>query len=63
MSPKLFLGISGTLFAVIAMAQLIRALSGLQVLAGTFEVPLWASWVAAAVAGYLAVSAFILLRK
>jgi len=63
MSEKTYIAVSGIIFALIAVLQLTRALSGWPARVGTFELPLWPSWVAVLVAGYLAISAFILLRK
>jgi hypothetical protein len=63
MSQKVYLALSGTIFGVIAVLQLTRAIYGWHAQVATFEVPVWLSWVAAVVAGYLAISAFILLRK
>ena len=63
MSQKTFLSISGTIFGIIAVLHLMRAIYGWPAQIGTFVVPTWLSWVSLLVAGYLAVSAFILLRK
>ena len=63
MSQKIFLAVSGTIFAIIAILQMIRVIYGWHAQVGTFEVPLWFSWIAVVVAGCLAISAFILLRK
>lgn len=50
--------VSGIVFGVVAIAQASRALMQLPIQAGNVEVPVWASWVAAAVAGSLCVWAF-----
>ena len=50
--------VSGTVFGFIAAAQAVRALRQLPVQAGDFEIPVWLSWVAAAIAGSLCVWAF-----
>lgn len=63
MSQKIFLAISGTIFGIIAILQMTRAIYGWHVQVAAFAVPLWFSWVAMVVAGCLAISAFILLRK
>ena len=62
-AKKTFLAVSGTIFGIIAILQLTRAIYGWHAQVGTFEVPLWFSWIAVVVAGCLATSAFILLRK
>ena len=58
MNQKLFLTVSGTIFSVIAFLHLARILAGWPAHIGTFEVPIWLSWVSVVVAGYLASSAF-----
>ena len=57
MSQKVFLTVSGTIFSVIALLHLTRILAGWPAHIGTFEVPMWLSWVSVGVAGYLAISA------
>ena len=51
----LFRNIATLLLALIAVAQAIRFASGWPVTIGSFSVPLWASAVAAVVAGLIAV--------
>jgi hypothetical protein len=50
--------VSGAVFAVIAIAQLTRALLQLPAQVGTFTIPVWFSFVAFAFMGGLAVWAF-----
>lgn len=50
--------VSGIVFGIVAIAQASRAFMQLPIQAGNFEVPVWASWVAAVVAGSLCVWAF-----
>jgi hypothetical protein len=45
-------------FALIAIAQLTRALLGWQAQVGTFPIPIWFSFVAFTITGSLAVWAF-----
>jgi putative oxidoreductase len=42
---------------------LLRIIFGWRAEIGEFEVPMWISWVSLAMAGYLAVSAYRLLKK
>jgi len=63
MSQKAFLGVSGTIFGIIAILHLARVMYGWPAQIGTFVVPTWVSWLSLLVAGYLALTAFILLRK
>ncbi len=55
---KNYIVVSGLIFGFIALAQASRALMQLPVHAGSVEIPVWASWVAAAVTGSLCVWAF-----
>ena len=63
MALKAFLGISGTIFAVIAVLHLLRAVYGWPAQIGTWIVPLWLSWLSLGIASFLAICAFRLLRK
>jgi len=57
MSSK-YVVVSGAVFGFVAIAQAARALGQVPVHVGSFEIPVWASWVAAVVAGSLCVWAF-----
>jgi len=50
--------VSGAVFGVVAVAQAVRAIRQWPVHIGTFEVPVWFSWIAVVVAGSLCVWAF-----
>lgn len=54
MTAKSYAILAAAIFAVVALAQLLRAISGWPVTVGTTEMPLWPSWVAFVVAGLLA---------
>ncbi len=56
--PSKYAVVSGVLFGVVAVLQAVRALNQWPVHVGTFEVPVWASWVALVVTGSLCVWAF-----
>ena len=51
MSQKTFLTVSGTIFSVIALLHLARLLAGWLARIGTFEAPMWLSWISVVVAG------------
>ncbi len=55
---KRYCVISGVLFALVAVAHLLRIVYGLPVVIGAFNVPMWMSWVGLIVPGGLAVWAF-----
>lgn len=55
---KNYIVVSGLVFGVVALGQASRALMQLPVHIGNFEVPVLASWIAAAVAGALCAWAF-----
>ena len=50
--------VSGTIFGIVALIQLIRSIEEWSVQIGPFAVPLWFSWIAFVVAGGLCVWAF-----
>jgi len=50
-----YIAVSGAIFGIVALLQAVRALIHLPLHLGTFEVPVWASWIAALVAGSLCV--------
>lgn len=54
MSQKSYYATTGTVFLIIAILQLLRVLNGWPAFIGTFVVPMWLSWVAVLLAGYLA---------
>ena len=58
MNQQTFLAVSGIIFGMIVLMHLARILGGWPAHIGTFEAPMWLSWVAVAVAGYLSFSAF-----
>ena len=53
-----YLSVSGAVYGLVALLQVARAVEQLPVHIGSFEIPVWASWVAAVVAGRLCVWAF-----
>ena len=63
MSQKVFFTVSGTMFGIITLLHALRLLLGWPAYIGTFEVPMWCSWVSVALAGSLAFSAFRLQRR
>jgi hypothetical protein len=64
MTAKNFSLLAALIFAVVAILQFIRAISGTPVTIGTtISIPLWASWVACVVAAILAWSGFAASRN
>ncbi|HVT33440.1 MAG TPA: hypothetical protein VHE32_12380 [Rhodanobacteraceae bacterium] len=55
--------VSGIVFGIVSILQLIRAINGWPVQIGPFAVPLWFSWIAFVVAGALCVWAFRTQRR
>ena len=55
---KNYIVVSGLIFGVVAVGQVLRAAMQVSVSVGGFEIPVWASWVAAVVAGSLCAWAF-----
>jgi hypothetical protein len=55
MDAKSYSRIAVVIFTIVALLQLARAVSGWEITINGAVVPLWASWLAAVVAGLLAV--------
>lgn len=62
MSNKAYLSLSGLIFLIIAVLHLLRAVYGWEAAIGGWMVPMWISWVALVVSGYLAWNAKRLMR-
>lgn len=58
MKQKNYLQVSGLIFTAVALMHVLRLVFGWQVTFDAWSVPVWASVIGAAVAGYLAYSAF-----
>ncbi len=56
MSSKMYSIISGVVFLLVALAHLARVFEGLEFRVGSWDLPAWASIVAAIVAGFLSFS-------
>jgi hypothetical protein len=56
MDAKSYARIAAVVFAIVALLQLARAVSGWEITINGAAVPLWASWLATVVAGALAVA-------
>jgi len=54
LDPTAFARLSGAIFAIVAVLQLLRASAGWPITVGKTDIPLWASWVACVIAGLLA---------
>ena len=62
MKQKTFTLTAGVVFSIIAVLHVLRLLFGWEAMIGGWNVPLWVSWVAIAVSGYLGYTAFKLRR-
>ena len=58
MSQKTLTFMAGAVFSLIMVLHVLRLLFGWEVVIGGWNVPLWVSWVAIAVSGYFAYTAF-----
>ena len=63
MTAQKFCLVAAAVFAVIALLQLLRAISGFEIAAGGEILPIWPSWIAALLAGFLAYLGFTAGRK
>ena len=62
MDQKTYLSITEPIFAIVALLHLTRIFYGWSVQVGYFNVPAWISWIGLIAAGFLAFSAFKLMR-
>lgn len=62
MNQKTYLQVTGLLFTVAALVHLLRAVLGWEASIAGWMVPGWLSWIAVVVAGYLAYSAYNLMK-
>ncbi len=58
MSTHSFFKVTGSIFFLIAALHLLRSFYGWEVFIGGVSIPLWASWLAVIVAGFLSYTAF-----
>lgn len=58
MNQKTFTLTAGAVFSLVAALHALRLLCGWDAVIGGWTVPLWVSWAALAVSGYLAYTAF-----
>ncbi|QIG46367.1 hypothetical protein G5V57_00495 [Nordella sp. HKS 07] len=58
MSARGFSRLAAVIFAIVALAHLLRAAAGLDIAIGAESIPIWVSWVGAVVAGFLAYLGF-----
>ena len=62
MNQKTFIGVTGMVFGIIALLHGLRLVFGWSAVVGAWQIPLWISWLALALSGYLAYTA-LTLRK
>jgi hypothetical protein len=62
MKHKTYMTVSTTIFAIVCVAHLVRAAAGIDVMIGGWALPLWASWLAVLIAGYMAYSGYTTKR-
>jgi hypothetical protein len=63
MSHKTFSLVSGLIFLLAALIHVLRLAFGWQAVLGGWNVPIWVSWIALPIAGFLALEGFVLSRK
>jgi len=62
MSQRTFSLVAGVVFGLVALAHVLRILLGWSIVIQDISVPMWASWIAVIVMGYLAYEGFRLAR-
>jgi Mn2+/Fe2+ NRAMP family transporter len=60
---RIYVAVSGLIFDLVFLLHVLRIIFGWRAEIGEFEVPMWISWVSLVVVGYLAVSAYLLLKR
>ncbi|MBI3575920.1 MAG: hypothetical protein HY083_09760 [Gammaproteobacteria bacterium] len=63
MKPKIYLMVSGTLFALVALLHLLRIVFNWQAVIGSWTVPMWLSWIGLAVTVTFCTWAYNLARR
>jgi hypothetical protein len=63
MNQKTFNTIAAAIFAVVALAHLLRIMMGWPVIVGQWTVPMWVSWIGCVVAGGLGCFALNLAKR
>ncbi len=63
LSTKTFLQTAGTIFSIVGLLHLLRLLTGLQVVFGTWQLPMWLSVIGIILPWYLAYNAWMLAKK
>jgi hypothetical protein len=53
MDQKTFVLLAGVVFAIVALAHLLRIFMGWSIVIDTWTVPMWLSWIALVIAGGL----------
>lgn len=53
MNHSNYMKVSGVVFLAVALAHLYRVINGLSVSFGNYDIPMWGSYVAIVVGGYL----------
>lgn len=63
MSQRTFSLVAGVVFGLIALGHVLRIIFRWSIVIQGFSVPMWASWLAVVVIGYLAYEGFRLAKK
>lgn len=63
MNQKIYNMYSGVIFAIIAVVQLLRVMQGWPAVINGVSIPIWVSWIAILLAGFMAYSGFQLHNK
>jgi hypothetical protein len=63
MNQKNFFITAAVIFLIVSILHLLRAISGLPLILGVWEFPIWLSWLAFIIAGFMSYWGFKLVRK
>lgn len=63
MNQKNFFITAAIIFGLVAILHLVRAVNGLPLVIGIWELPLWLSWIAFVITGFMSYWGFKLVRR
>ena len=63
MNQKMFVVLAGVIFAIVALAHLLRIFMGWTIVIDNWTVPMWLSWIALVIAGGLSYFGLSLISR
>ena len=63
MRTKTLLQVAGTVFAIVVILHGLRIINGWALRIGAVDIPMWVSWIAVILIGWLAYNCWVLQKK